>query len=88
MSISAGVIVAVALKQIDGSPDAQACTKGDNESLKYGYCRVKECHKRFLLYPSTVCGMRASVIDLINKMPLSQPHVHLQPEEGQKNSRS
>ncbi len=72
MSISAGVIVAVALKQVDGSPDAQACTKGDNESLKYGDCRVKKCHKRFLLYPSTVCGMRASVIDL-NKQNAPQP---------------
>ena len=45
LRLCAGVIVAVALKQVDGSLDAQACAKGHNESLKYGYCRVKECHR-------------------------------------------
>ena len=44
MSICAGVIVAVALKQIECTPDAKTCAQSDNESLKYGYCRVEECH--------------------------------------------
>ena len=37
MSICAGVIVAVALKQIDCTPDAKTCAQSDNESLKNGY---------------------------------------------------
>ena len=49
MSISAGVIVAVALKQVDGSPDAQACTECHYESLQYSYCAVEKCHSNFLL---------------------------------------
>ena len=33
MSICAGVIISVTLHKIDYSPDAQACTKSDNECL-------------------------------------------------------
>ena len=49
MSICAGVVVAVAFEQVDGSPDAETCTEGDNEGLKNGYCAVEKCHIRFLL---------------------------------------
>ena len=45
MSICAGVIVAVALKQIDCTPDAKTCAQSDNESLKNGNCLFKKCHK-------------------------------------------
>ena len=49
MSICAGVIVAVALKQIDCTPDAKTCAQSDNESLKNGYCTIEKCHNIFLL---------------------------------------
>ena len=49
MSICAGVIVAVALKQIDCTPDAKTCAQSDNESLKNGYCAIEKCHNIFLL---------------------------------------
>ena len=45
MSIGTGVVVAVALQQVDGSPDAETSTQCDDESLKNGYCAVKKCHK-------------------------------------------
>ena len=44
MSICAGVIVAVALKQIDCTPDAKTCAQSDNESLKNGYCAIEPEH--------------------------------------------
>ena len=49
MSICAGVIVAVALKQVDCTPDAKTCAQSDNESLKNGYCAIEKCHNIFLL---------------------------------------
>ena len=45
MSIGTGVVVAVALQQVDGSPDAETGIQCDDESLKNGYCAVKKCHK-------------------------------------------
>ena len=45
MSICAGVIVAVALKQIDCTPDAKTSAQSDNESLQNGDCLIKKCHK-------------------------------------------
>ena len=45
MSISAGVVVSVAFQQVNGSPDAEAGTKGNNQSLKNIDSRVKEIHK-------------------------------------------
>ena len=44
MSIRAGVVVAVALQQVDGSPDAKTGTEGDNEGLEYADCTVEKCH--------------------------------------------
>ena len=49
MSISAGIVIAVAFEQVDGSPDAETCAESDNEGLKNGYCAVEKCHIRFLL---------------------------------------
>ena len=34
MSICAGVVVSVAFQQVDGSPDAEAGTEGDDEGLE------------------------------------------------------
>ena len=48
MSIRAGVIVAVTLKQVDGTPNAETCTKCYNECLKYAYCALKKCHNKIL----------------------------------------
>ena len=44
MSIRAGIVVAVALKQIDRAPDTEASAKGDHEGLKNLNCTVKESH--------------------------------------------
>ena len=44
LGLCAGVIVAVALKQIDCTPDAKTCAQSDNESLKNGNCLFKKCH--------------------------------------------
>lgn len=38
MSIRAGVIIAVALEQVDRAPDAEAGSKSDNKSLQYTDC--------------------------------------------------
>ena len=48
MSIRAGIIVAVTLKQIDGTPDAKAGTERHNESLQYTDCTVEKCHTGLL----------------------------------------
>ena len=45
MSISTGVVVAVAFQKVDSSPDAETGTQCDNEGLKNGYCAVEKCHK-------------------------------------------
>ena len=44
MSIGTGVIVAVALQQVDSSPDAEAGTEGDYQSLKNADSRVEKFH--------------------------------------------
>ena len=44
MSISAGVVVSVAFQQVDGSPDAEACAKGNNQSLENTDSRVEKFH--------------------------------------------
>lgn len=44
ISISAGVVVSVAFQQVDGSPDAEACAKGNNQSLKNADSRVEKFH--------------------------------------------
>ena len=45
MSISAGVVVSVAFQEVDGSPNAEAGTEGDDEGLQYVYCRIEKCHR-------------------------------------------
>ena len=45
MSICAGVVVSVAFQQVNGSPNAETCAKGNNQSLENIDSRVKEIHK-------------------------------------------
>lgn len=44
MSISAGVVVSVAFQEVDGSPNAETCAKGNNQSLKNADSRVEKFH--------------------------------------------
>ena len=44
MSICAGVIVSVAFQQVNGSPNAETCAKGNNQSLKNADSRVEKFH--------------------------------------------
>ena len=44
MSISAGIVVSVAFQQVDGSPDAEAGTEGDDEGLENADSRVEKFH--------------------------------------------
>lgn len=44
MSICAGIVVAVALQQVNGTPDAEACAESYNEGLKNGNCTVEKSH--------------------------------------------
>ena len=44
MGISAGVVVSVAFQQVDGSPDAETCAKGNYQSLKNADSRVEKFH--------------------------------------------
>ena len=44
MSICTGVIVSVAFQQVDGSPDAETGTKGNNQSLENTDSRVEKFH--------------------------------------------
>lgn len=44
MSISAGVVVSVAFQQVNGSPDAEAGTEGDDEGLENADSRVEKFH--------------------------------------------
>ena len=58
MSIGTGVIVAVALQQVDGSPDTKTGTECYNESLQYTDCCVKKCQtfSSFARFRSFICG--------------------------------
>ena len=47
MSIGAGVVVTIALQQIDSTPHAETGTEGNNEGLEDFDSRVKEFHSRF-----------------------------------------
>ena len=44
MSICTGVVVSVAFQQVNGSPDAEACAKGNNQSLENTDSRVEKFH--------------------------------------------
>ena len=42
--ICARVVVSVAFQQVNGSPDAEACAKGNNQSLENTDSRVEKFH--------------------------------------------
>lgn len=42
--ISAGVVVSVAFQQVNGSPDAETGTEGDDEGLENADSRVEKFH--------------------------------------------
>ena len=44
MSICARVVVSVAFQQVNGSPDAETCAKGNYQSLKNADSRVEKFH--------------------------------------------
>ena len=44
MSIGTRVVVAIAFQQVDGSPDAETCAKGNYQSLKNADSRVEKFH--------------------------------------------
>ena len=50
MSISAGVVLTVALQKIDAAPDAQAAAQSDHDSLQSVHCAVEKFHKCFLTF--------------------------------------
>ena len=45
MSISSGIVIAVALQEVDDTPNAETGTECDYEGLKNGDCLSKKCHK-------------------------------------------
>ena len=49
LRLGAGVVVAVALHQIDHTPHGKASAEGDNESLQDRDCLSDKCHRFFLL---------------------------------------
>ena len=44
MSISAGVVVAVAFHEIDNTPHRKTRTEGDNKRLENRNCLIDKCH--------------------------------------------
>ena len=45
LRLGTGVVIAVALKQVDCTPDAETSSECDDECLKNGYCAIEKCHK-------------------------------------------
>ena len=77
MSISTGVIVAVAFQKVDSTPDTKTCTESYYQSLQNTDCAVEKCHKVFLLdLPAYMVGMMKW------KLPRDSRHVHLQEKKG------
>ena len=47
LTLGAGIVVTITLKQIDSTPHAETGTEGNNEGLEDFDSRVKEFHSRF-----------------------------------------
>lgn len=56
MSIGTGVIIAVALEQVDRTPDTKTGSESDDERLQYADCTVEKCHKAFPPFCFRMCG--------------------------------
>ena len=48
MSISARIVVSVALQEVDNAPNAKSGSESDNECLQNAYCAVEKCHIKLL----------------------------------------
>ena len=55
MSIRAGVVIAVSLKQIDNAPDTKSGSQCDNKGLQYIYCAVEKFHEILLSCRDSGC---------------------------------
>ena len=55
LAFGSGVIVAVALQQIDCAPNAETGTESNNESLKNVNCAVEKIHNEILLKVEVLC---------------------------------
>ena len=67
MSICGGVIAAVTLHQVDGTPHAQTGTQCHNQSLQNIHCTIKEFHSNLLCF---------------EKVTLHTPEIRLQKAEN------
>ena len=76
MSIRAGVIIAVTLKQVDGTPDTETGAERHNESLQYTDCTVEECHTSLL--NGSPEGVELVLPDLSGPLPYPSTHLPLQ----------
>lgn len=54
LAFSPGIVVAVALHEVDNAPDTKSGSKCNNECLQNAYCRIKKCHK--VLLSCRLCG--------------------------------
>lgn len=45
LAFSSGIVIAVALQEVDDTPNAETGTECDYEGLKNGDCLSKKCHK-------------------------------------------
>ena len=45
LGLRTGVVVTVTFEKVDASPDAEACTKRDDEGLENRNRLLKKCHK-------------------------------------------
>ena len=55
MSIAAGVILSIALQQVDATPDTQGTAQTDHDSLQSIDCAVEKFHK-VLTFCRLFCG--------------------------------
>ena len=60
MSIGTGVILPVALQEIDAAPHAQAAAQGDHEGLQNVDCAVEKFHRFTSIISKCCCWIAAS----------------------------
>ena len=54
LAFRAGIVVAVALHEVNHAPDTKPGSQSYNKGLQNAYCRIKKCHK--VLLSCRVCG--------------------------------
>lgn len=60
MSFGAGIVISVALKQVDYAPDTKSGSQCDNKGLQYVYCAVEKLHISPHFLP--LCGCQNSCL--------------------------